>query len=49
MQKVGTGRFQLSYRVPNLPFFLHRTYMIQVIARNTKGQEVSSALPITVR
>ncbi len=49
MQKVGTGRFQLSYRVPYLPFFLHRTFMIQVIARNSKGQAVSTALPITVR
>lgn len=49
MQKVGTGKFQLSYRVPSLPFFLHHTYMIQVIARNAKGQAVSTALPITVR
>lgn len=49
MQKVGTGKFQLSYRVPSLPFFLHRTYMIQVIARNAKGQAVSTALPITLR
>ena len=49
LTKVGIGRFVLSYRVPNLPFFLHRTYAIQVIARNARGDAVSSSLPITVR
>jgi hypothetical protein len=49
MQKVGVGKFALSYRVPKLPFFLHKTYMIQVIARNTRGQAVSTAVPITIR
>lgn len=49
LTKVGVGRFALSYRVPNLPFFLHRTYAIQVIARNARGDSVSSSLPITVR
>jgi hypothetical protein len=49
LAKVGVGHFVLSYRVPNLPFFLHRTYAIQVTARNTQGDSVSSSLPITVR
>jgi hypothetical protein len=49
LAKVGVGRFALSYRVPNLPFFLHRTYSIKVIARNARGDAVSSSLPITVR
>jgi hypothetical protein len=49
MQKIGVGKFALSYRVPRLPFFLHKTYMIQVIARNTRGQAVSTAVPITIR
>lgn len=49
LQKVGVGRFQMSYRVPRLPFFLHHTYSIEVIARNTKGQVVTSSVPITVR
>ena len=49
MQKISTGKFALSYRVPHLPFFLHKTYMIQVIARNTRGQAVSTAVPITIR
>jgi hypothetical protein len=49
MQKTGVGRFVMSYRVPNLPFFLHRTYSIEVIARNTRGDAVRSSLPITIR
>lgn len=49
MQKIGVGRFALSYRVPNLPFFLHRTYTIEVIARNTRGDAVTSSVPITIR
>jgi len=49
MQKVGVGRFTLSYRVPYLPFFLHRTYSIEVIARNTRGDSVRTSVPITIR
>lgn len=49
LTKTGEGVFQLSQRVPNLPFFLHRTYEIQVIARNTRGDAVSSQIPITIR
>jgi hypothetical protein len=49
MQKVGVGKFRLSYRVPYLPFFLHRTYSIEVIARNTRGDAVRTSVPITIR
>lgn len=49
MQKTGVGRFALSYRVPHLPFFLHHTYWVQIIARNSAGVAVSSAVPITIR
>ena len=49
MQKVGVGRFVLSYRVPNLPFFLHRTYTIEVTARNTRGDAATGSVPITIR
>lgn len=48
LAKVGVGRFELSQRVPKLPFFLHRTYTIQVTARNARGDSVSSSLPITI-
>jgi len=49
MRKVGVGRFALSYRVPKLPFFLHRTYTLEIIARNTRGDAATSSVPITVR
>lgn len=49
MRKVGVGKFVLTYRVPRLPFFLHRTYNIEVVARNTRGQSVSSSVPISIR
>ena len=49
MRKVGVGKFTLSYRVPYLPFFLHRTYSIEVIARNTRGDAVRTSVPITIR
>lgn len=48
MRKTGVGVFELSQRVPKLPFFLHRTYSIEVIARNTRGEAVSASIPITV-
>ena len=46
--KVATGRFSLSYRVPNLPFFLKKTYDMVVIARNTAGAETTRVVPITI-
>ncbi|HLI97428.1 MAG TPA: hypothetical protein VKT72_15265 [Candidatus Baltobacteraceae bacterium] len=49
MRKLGIGRFVMSYRVPNLPFFLRRTYTIEVIARNTRGDAVRTSVPITIR
>lgn len=49
MKKVGVGKFVLTYKVPYLPFFLHRTYDIVVIARNTRGDAVRSSVPITIR
>jgi hypothetical protein len=49
LTKVSAGYFALSYRVPNLPSFLHRTYTIEVIAQNARGDSVSSSLPITIR
>ncbi len=49
MKKTGVGQFRLSYRVPYVPFFLRRTYSIEVIARNSRGDAVSSSLPITLR
>jgi hypothetical protein len=47
--KVGVGRFSLRYVVPNVPFFVHGTYQLEVIARNTAGTAVSTIIPITVQ
>ncbi len=49
MPKASPGRFQLSYTVPSVPFFLHRTYPMNIIARNTRGEATSTSVPITVR
>jgi hypothetical protein len=49
MPKTAIGRFELSYTVPSLPFFLHRTYPMNIIARNTRGDEATTNVPITVR
>jgi hypothetical protein len=47
--KIGVGRFKLSYVVPYLPYFLHNTYAMRVIARNTAGDAVERDVSITVR
>lgn len=47
--KVAAGRFALNYTVPNLPFFLKRTYDMVVIARNTAGDKTQRVVPITIR
>ena len=46
--KVAAGRFQLRYTVPDLPFFLKRTYDMVVIARNTAGVKTERVVPITI-
>jgi hypothetical protein len=48
MTKVGAGRFELSYTVGSLPFFVHGTYDMQIIARNTRGDAVSQTIPLTI-
>ncbi|MGA7747759.1 MAG: hypothetical protein WCA52_12200, partial [Candidatus Aquilonibacter sp.] len=47
--KVSTGRFALSYVVPSVPFFLHGTYPMTLVARNTAGDAVERVIPITVQ
>lgn len=49
LRKVGAGRFALTYRVPYIPFFLKRTYTVLLIARNTRGEAITTSFPITVR
>jgi hypothetical protein len=47
--KIGVGRFALNYQVPNVPFFLHGTYPMTLLAHNTAGQTVERVIPITVQ
>jgi hypothetical protein len=47
--KTGVGRFELRYTVGPLPWFIHGNFTMQVIARNTRGDAVTRAIPLTVR
>ncbi len=47
--KVSPGLFALSYTVPNVPFFFHGTYSLDLIARNTAGVATKRSVPITIR
>ena len=49
LRKVAAGKFAISYRVPFLPFFLKKTYHVQLIARNTRGDAATTTIPITIR
>ena len=50
MQKIGVGKFTLKYQVPDIPFFFRgKTYAIDIVAHNTRGDTVSTSIPITVR
>ncbi|HEU5479389.1 MAG TPA: hypothetical protein VFU90_06125 [Candidatus Tumulicola sp.] len=48
LAKIGVGRFSLEYTVGSLPFFVHGTYQMRIIARNTRGDATQTTLPITV-
>jgi hypothetical protein len=47
--KVGVGRFEIAYTVARLPWFLHGTYAMNVIARNARGATVARTIPLRVR
>jgi hypothetical protein len=47
--KTGVGRFELAYTVGQLPWFIRGNFTLQVIARNTRGDAVTRAIPLTVR
>ncbi len=44
MDKIGPGRFTLSYTVPNYPFFVRGPISILVIARTTQGAATSETI-----
>lgn len=49
LNKVGVGRFAMAYTVGDLPFFVHGTFQLQVIARNSRGDKTQTSVPIEVR
>jgi len=49
LSKVGVGRFALTYTVGPLPWFVHGTFAMHVIARNARGDAATRAIPLTVR
>ena len=49
LSKLGVGKFALTYTVAPLPWFVRGSFTLQVIARNTRGDVVTRAIPLTVR
>jgi len=49
LSKVGVGRFALTYTVGPLPWFVRGNFTMQVIARNTRGDAATRAIPLNVR
>jgi len=49
LHKTGTGRFELTYKIGALPWFVRGNFTMQVIARNARGDAVSRSIPLTVR
>lgn len=49
LARVDFGRFQLTYQIPAVPFFLHRGYTLHVIARNADGTAAERDLPVTLQ
>jgi hypothetical protein len=48
MTRRGVGEFSVKYPVPVLPPWLHRTYPVEVIARNVDGVRETRTLEITL-
>lgn len=48
LNRLGVGRFGLTMRVPAIPFFLHGTYQLHLIARNAAGSMAEEYFPISV-
>lgn len=48
LNKIGVGRFTLAYRLPSIPFFVHGTYPMHIIARNSRGDKVERTVPLTI-
>ena len=47
--KTGVGRFDLTYTVGPLPWFIHGNFTMMLTARNPRGDRATRAIPLTVR
>jgi hypothetical protein len=48
LAKVGVGRFAFSGTVPQVPAIFHRTYTLDIIARNSRGDATRQSVPIQI-
>jgi len=49
LNKRGAGDFALNYRLPGfIPWFVHRKWVLRVIARTTEGVATTRELPVTL-
>jgi hypothetical protein len=49
LPKTNVGLFEGAYTVPQLPFFMNHTLVMQIIARNTAGAAVTSNIQLQIR
>ena len=47
--QVQPGLFELSYTLPNIPFFMYGTYTAQVIARSAAGLTAERDVAVSIR
>jgi hypothetical protein len=45
----AAGVWQMSYRMPHVPFFYRRTLTAQVVAMNTAGATASTPVTVSIR
>lgn len=49
LSKVGVGKFELTYKVASLPWFVRGNFTMHVIAHNTRGDTATREIPLIVR
>jgi hypothetical protein len=49
LSKVGVGKFELTYKVASLPWFVRGNFTMHVIAHNTRGDTATREIPLVVR
>ena len=47
--RADAGIWQMSYRMPRVPFFMWGTYTAQIVARNSAGSAATREMTVSVR